>query len=141
MTSNSESFWELLKAALYTALDLELYTPAGRINLIFGIVSVGLVALFLAGKGVESIGNLMLRLFGKRGRAQAKKEELYAILSIIVFFILSLFLASQAVEAPGERQVSPNQKTHWLSGEPCSSRACRLESEPDREPLGDLEAD
>lgn len=88
MGQSVQTVWELLRGAL----ELELSGNVGRINLAFGIVAAVLVTLFLAKKWVEAIGILVLRLFGRRGGPKGERDNLIAVLSLLVYFILSLGL-------------------------------------------------
>ena len=98
--SDAESFWQVLKTVVDNAIAFEFYTPTGQINLIFGIIATALVALFMAGKGVESIGDFVLRLLRRKGRARTNKDGLIAIVSLTLFFLFSLLFASLDSSGP-----------------------------------------
>lgn len=78
------------------ALTAEGSTTLGRINLTFGVVAAVLVLLLWTGHAIESIGEFILRLLGKQGRPQDKKDKLVAIISVLVFFVISLFIVGSA---------------------------------------------
>ncbi len=88
MTPYLERFWELLKSALSS----ELYTTAGKINFVFGILATGLVGTFLAGRSMEWIGNFFLHLFKRRGKERGERDSFWAIVSLMTYFLLSIIV-------------------------------------------------
>ena len=90
-----EEFFKLLSQALRG----EVSTPLGQINLAFAIILVAFLALLLTGHGIEQIGDFILRLFGKQGRPHSSADTKIAIISVVVFFIVSLVLVSAKLPA------------------------------------------
>lgn len=93
-----EEFLKLLQHAL----DGELSTGIGRINLVFGVLVAGMVVLLYAGSAIEEIGEFVLRLFNKQGSQKAESDKTKAVISVIVFFVLSLVIVAytSSVQSP-----------------------------------------
>jgi len=88
MIQDIGQYWELLKSAL----ALEFQTTAGRINVFFGVLSAAAVGLFLAGRGIESLGNFFLRLFKRPVGRGGPRDSLIALESVLIYFVVSVIL-------------------------------------------------
>jgi hypothetical protein len=96
MSDLPHEFWE----ALRKALAAEFRTDVGHINFVFGLLAFGLVLVYIAGSKLEEIANLILLVFGKRGRPKEPKDHFWAIISVLALFTISLFIAYLAREHP-----------------------------------------
>ena len=85
-----EQFFDLLRKALLS----EANTTLGRINLVFGVIAVGMVILLQADSAVEKIGDFILRLFGRQPAPPSSTDKPLAIVSVLVFFCISLVLVA-----------------------------------------------
>lgn len=88
MSDLPHDFGEWLKEALAA----EFRTGVGHIDLVFGLLAFGLVLLYIGGSKVEEFANLCLYLIGKRGKKKESKDQLWAIISLMVLFAFSLVL-------------------------------------------------
>ncbi|HTW24193.1 MAG TPA: hypothetical protein VMD78_11365 [Candidatus Baltobacteraceae bacterium] len=79
---------------LSQALRGELATTVGRVNFGFGVILVGMVVALLTGHSIEYIGDFVLRLVGKRPRPREAHDTKFAIISVIVFLIISLIIVA-----------------------------------------------
>jgi hypothetical protein len=87
---NEELLFKLLKQALLG----EVATTIGRINLVFGAIAVAMMIALLADSAIEKIGDFLLRLLGKQGRPTSDSDKKLAIVSVIVFFVISLVIVA-----------------------------------------------
>jgi len=87
-----EHLIEILKQALIG----EVATPVGRINLTFGVIAVVMVVLLLMNSAIEQIGDFVLKLFGKQGHPKSASDKTFAIISVLVFFLISLIVVAFA---------------------------------------------
>jgi hypothetical protein len=87
---------------LSQALRGEISTPVGQINLSFGIILVGMVVALVAGHEIEYIGDFILRLLGRRPRPRGAHDTKFAIVSVIVFLIISLIIVAAYQSRPLE---------------------------------------
>ena len=85
---------------LSQALRGEFSTTVGRINLVFGVIGVGMVVALVTGHSVEYIGDFILRLLGKRPRPRDANDVKFAIVSVILFFIISLIIVTVSSPRP-----------------------------------------
>jgi hypothetical protein len=61
-----------------------------------------MVAALLTGHAIEHIGDFVLRLFGKRPRPREANDAKFAIVSVILFFIISLIIVAAFLPHPPE---------------------------------------
>lgn len=61
-----------------------------------------MVVALVAGREVEYIGDLILRLLGKRPRPRGAHDTKFAIVSVIVFLIVSLIIVAAYMPHPPE---------------------------------------
>ncbi len=92
MSEALNKLWDLLTKAL----SLELATTEGRLDLFLSVVAAGMIALFLAGKAIERIGNFVLRALKRQGTRAGARDNFYAIVSLLVFFFFSLVVVTVA---------------------------------------------
>jgi len=85
---------------LSQALRGEVATPVGRINLIFGVILVAMVVALLTDHAIERIGDFVLRLLGRRPRPRESTDTKFAIVSVVLFFIISLIIVSASSQPP-----------------------------------------
>jgi hypothetical protein len=78
------------------ALRGEMATPIGRINLVFGVIAVVMVVLLWTGSAIEQIGEFILKLFDKQGQPTSESDKTLAIISVLVFFVISLIVVALA---------------------------------------------
>lgn len=88
MIQDIGQYWELLKSAL----ALEFQTTAGRINVLFGVLSAAAVCLFMAGRGIEWLGNFALRLLKRPVGRQSPRDSLIALASLLIYFVFSVVI-------------------------------------------------
>jgi hypothetical protein len=93
---------EPLIQILKQALEGETTSPIGRINLAFGVIAVVMIVLLWMDSALEQVGDFLLRLFGREGRPKSDSDKLLAILSVLIFFALSLLIVALATPtSPG----------------------------------------
>jgi amino acid transporter len=85
---------------LSQALRGEISTPVGQINLAFGVIVVGMVVALLTGHAIEHIGDFILRLLGRRPRPPEAHDTKFAIISVILFFVISLIIVAASLPRP-----------------------------------------
>jgi hypothetical protein len=78
------------------ALRGELETTIGRINLVFGVIAAVMVVLLWTASAIEQIGEFILKLFDKQGQPKSESDKMLAIISVLVFFVISLIVVALA---------------------------------------------
>ena len=82
-----------LPELLRKALELELSTDAGRINLAFGTLVIAALILLYAGDLFTEIGDFILKLFRRDPGPDRPGHKLAAFIFTIVFFVVSLLIS------------------------------------------------
>jgi len=80
------------------ALETELSTEVGRIDLAFGVIAASAVALLYADDLVTRIGDWILLLLKRKPAPDRPGHKLAAVICMLVYFAISLLICSARIK-------------------------------------------